>query len=140
MTLLTKQGASIAGRILRLLSRKPVSIPVPRNDPTLGRTYPFRLTQNSEAEITAELAPKACNHDAAAALSLGDMVRAATISGFSTKPLPKFELVQGTGNHKGSAASCKEFGYARIDTPLRNVLEKKPKASPSPPKLGSPSS
>lgn len=125
MTLLTTQGAAIAGRVLRLLSRKPVSITIPKNDPVLGLVHPFRLTQNSEAEITAELEPKSCSYNPAAALDLGDMLRAATISGFSKKPLPKFALVQGTGAHKGSQANCRDFGHAIIDVPLRNVLERK---------------
>jgi hypothetical protein len=129
MTLLTMQGAAVAGRTLRLLSRKPASMPIPRKDPVLGTTYPFRLQQNSEAEITAELVPKACDHNPEAALNLGDMLRAATISGFSTKPLPKFALVQGTNNHKGSETNCREFGHAVIDIPIRNVLQRKPGAS-----------
>lgn len=124
MTSFTLPGAAIAGGSLRLQSRKPVLITIPKRHPTLGLTYPFNLQQNSEAEINAELNPKICPIDQNAALNLGDMLLATRISGFSTKPLPAFQLIQATGAHKGMEAKCTKFGYAKIDIALRTVLER----------------
>jgi hypothetical protein len=121
MNLIYTQGASVEGRILRLMSRDPIATPMPIRDPAIGLKYTFRLTQDSEAEIEGECDPKVCTHCPKSTLTRGDTLRASRISGFSTSPIGKAAVVQGSQNHRASQARCHN-GYAQIDIPLRNIL------------------
>jgi hypothetical protein len=125
MTLFVSLGESVEAIVLRLMSRAPIFTDTPVISPTLGVvTYPFRMTQNSEAEIETPLAPRQWRVCQQSHLDPGDMLLGVRIAGHSTKPLSALQLIQGTGAHKACQSRCKDFGYARLEIPLRNVLNR----------------
>lgn len=104
------------------MSRAEINMLRPFEHETLGRVYPFTMTQNSEAEIEVELDPKAALCCPTSALDTGDLLRATRISGYSKKVLGKAELIRGSENHRAQQTYTRQFGYAKIDIALRTVL------------------
>lgn len=123
MPTFTALGASIEGQALRLQSRSPIQPLAPVVHESLGSLFQFRMTQSSEAEVTAELDPLRWVYCETSALRLGDMLRAARISGVCKKPLGRARLIQGSSAHKAMQCESSSYSHARIDVPLRNVLE-----------------
>jgi hypothetical protein len=123
VVLFVEQGCSVEARVLRLMSRSPIFFATPLKDEHLGVTYPFRMTQNCEAEVEVELDPKKHVKSVASALNLKDLIRGTRIAGISAKAMKAASLIQGTENHRAREARTREFGFAKIDIPLRNILE-----------------
>jgi hypothetical protein len=130
MTTYSGSEDSLEGGTLYLSTRKctgkipPLNLPQP-----IGRVHRFRLMIESDARIDIALPAgvshcKAAGLKAATSIRVGDRLQGGRISGYSGTQL-EFEVFQRTGGHKGSQAWTRNWGYARIDIPLRQVLQAK---------------
>ena len=92
------------------------------------RVFRFQLERNAQATIEKELFPKRAVQSSSSHMEQGDALRADLIVGFSENRLPRMEVSNRTGSHKGHFCSTSGRSYAEIDRewpPLTNALRKK---------------
>lgn len=91
--------------------------------------YPFRLSIHGYAFVTQALAPEAKPVDPESDCAVGAEVRGESLWGYAGK-VSRPELKQLTGGHKGTEVAAQRHALVRLETPLRQVLERAALAVP----------
>lgn len=117
-------GSSLEAVCLSLKTRKFYPQPPYRHE-TLGKiVYPFKLGVRSEATIDESYPSGHVFFDQHSARNEGDQLVGETLSGFSSKSI-RPEVDHGSGTHKATFAKAKAGSYAKIDIPVREIIESK---------------
>lgn len=119
---LTDLGASLEAAKMSFQCRKFTPRP-PRKCKELNAiVYAFKLSIHGTARIDKELSPKKCRLNKASSLDVGDTLEAQVISGITTKMWSGPDVAPATGSHKGSFITTRDYGYAIIEIPVRELL------------------
>lgn len=119
-----QQGNSLEAVCLSLKTRKFYPQPPYRHE-TLGKlVYPFKLGIRSEAIIEEAYPSGHAYFDQSSSREEGDQLQGETLSGFSSKSI-RPEVNHGSGTHKATFAKARAGSYARIDIPVREIIESK---------------
>lgn len=117
-------GSSLEAVCLSLKTRKFYPQPPYRHE-LLGRlVYPFKLGMRSEATIDEAYPSEHSFLDASSFRDEGDQLLGETLSGFSSKSI-RPEVNHGSGTHKATFAKAKAGSYAKVDIPVREIIERK---------------
>lgn len=123
MAELACRGASVEGEKLELKTRKFGALPPKRASDGRVR-WGFKLGIVSSAAISeAYLEPKTTVEFTTSLVALGDVVKAAVISGWSKKPLGPPHVGPGSGAHSATFLNVAGGCFAGIDIPAREHLE-----------------
>ena len=117
MTILHSAGSSIEAAKAHLKTRKFNPLRPIKND-VHGLVFRFKLSRNSSAEVSKELAPKRSVENDASLIDLGDKISASVISGFSTNPVPDPVIKKGSATHKAQFIECSGFVFSTIEIAL----------------------
>ena len=122
MTEFHNVGESIECAKCEIVTRKFVPSS-PQIHEVLGRVIKYELSLNCSAEIIEEVDPKEWKIDFASKLSLGDKLKAKSIYALvSSIKRVKWDVINFTATHKAQKAEIGYFTFAKIKSPLDNVL------------------
>jgi hypothetical protein len=121
----TELGESVEGLAFFMQCRQFYLQP-PYRHPGLNKmVYRFRLGIFGEVTIEKALINTSFLENKASKLQAGDAIHGESISGFALHRPSSGMLGQASSAHKGTFIRTRGHSHARIDVPLRAILEKK---------------
>jgi hypothetical protein len=120
----TRLGSCVEGLAFWMQCRQ-FYLHTPYRHPKLNKmVYRFKLGIFGKVTITTGLPARNLQIDRASNWKSGDGIQGESISGFTAGRIPHGKLKPATSSHKATFIPTSDHSYARIDVPLRALLQK----------------